>query len=285
MRQPESSPFVAALVFSIVLHAMVLAIRFNLPQKIAKVFPQAPLEVILVNAKSNKFDQHAKSLAQVNLDGGGESSSGRAASPLISSEINQIGDALDTSNPSQIKSMQQEQSVLMSAVYRQIAAIPLPNPQRNETAQEYVQHEKKRQALLKLLAEIEANVHLENIRPKKRFISPSTKEVAYAAYYDAMRRSIEKQGTIHFPEQNGKKLYGNLTMTITISSNGQLLNTEIIRSSGDPLLDKYAALIVWSTTPFGQFSQSMRAQADQIVVVTHFKFGRDNTVETRAVSG
>ena len=53
---------------------------------------------------------------------------------------------------------------------------------------------------MKLLAEIERRINEENARPKKRYISPSTREEVYAIYYDALRRKIEERGTQNFPE-------------------------------------------------------------------------------------
>ena len=43
-------------------------------------------------------------------------------------------------------------------------------------------------------------------------ISPSTREAVYAIYYDGLRRKVEDKGTENFPEQAGKKLYGELVM-------------------------------------------------------------------------
>ena len=51
-------------------------------------------------------------------------------------------------------------------------------------------------------------------------------------YYDKMRRTIEYRGTLNFPEAAGKKIYGQLTMVIAVDSRGQLLSTEVARSSG-----------------------------------------------------
>lgn len=42
--------------------------------------------------------------------------------------------------------------------------------------------EEKRLQLIKMLVEIEKRINAENARPKKRYISPSTKEAVYAVY-------------------------------------------------------------------------------------------------------
>jgi protein TonB len=138
--------------------------------------------------------------------------------------------------------------------------------------------------LVNLLAEIERRINKENARPKKRYISPSTREAVYAVYYDALRRSIEDRGTENFPQSKGKKLYGELTMVITVNHDGRVLDTEIVSSSGNSTLDKQAAAVARTAGPFGSFSKDMRRQADQIVVVSRFRFTRDETLETKVSS-
>ncbi|MBI3531357.1 MAG: TonB family protein, partial [Burkholderiales bacterium] len=118
-------------------------------------------------------------------------------------------------------------------------------------------------------------------RPKKRYISPATREEVYAIYYDQLRRSIEDRGTENFPEAGGKKLYGELTMMVTVNHDGRVLATEVVESSGNRTLDRRAQAIAKSAGPFGAFSQAMRRQAEQIVVVSRFRFTRDQTLETR----
>ena len=134
---------------------------------------------------------------------------------------------------------------------------------------------------MKLLAEIERRINEENARPKKRYVSPATREEVYAVYYDKLRRAIEDKGTDNFPSAGGKKLYGELTMLVTVNFNGWVLATEIVDSSGNPTLDRRAEMIARSAGPFGAFNEEMRRRADQILVVSRFKFTRDETLETK----
>ena len=119
----------------------------------------------------------------------------------------------------------------------------------------------------------------ENARPKKRYISPATREAVYAAYYDRLRRSIENRGTENFPTQGGHKIYGELTMIVTVNHDGRVLGTEVVSGSGNPVLDRRAAAIARAAGPFGPFSAAMRKESDQILVVSRFRFTRDETLE------
>ena len=91
-----------------------------------------------------------------------------------------------------------------------------------------------------MLAEIERRINEENARPKKRYISPSTREEVYAIYYDGLRRKIEDKGTHNFPEVAGRKLYGELTMVVTVNFDGKVLDTEVVETSGTLALDRRA---------------------------------------------
>ena len=51
---------------------------------------------------------------------------------------------------------------------------------------------------MRMLAEIERRVN-GRTRPKKRYISPATREEIYALCYDGLRRKIEERGTRNFP--------------------------------------------------------------------------------------
>jgi protein TonB len=136
---------------------------------------------------------------------------------------------------------------------------------------------------VKTLAEIEKRINEENQRPKKRYISPATREEVYAIYYDELRRKIEDRGTSNFPETGGRKLYGELTMIITVNHTGNVLHTEVVQPSGNPTLDRRAQAIVRGLE-FGRFSDAMRRRADQIVVVSRFRFTRDETLKTQLSS-
>ena len=70
---------------------------------------------------------------------------------------------------------------------------------------------------------------------------------------DALRRRIEERGTRDFPEAHGRKLYGELTMNITVDAAGRLLEADIVRGSGNALLDRRAVAIVQRAAPFARF--------------------------------
>ncbi|WP_312587540.1 energy transducer TonB [Comamonas terrigena] len=273
------SPLSIALGVSVAVHAVLLSVRFVAPEQFNRVFQDTPLEVILVNAHTQERPEKAQAIAQAALAGGGDAAQGRATSPMPYSAITAIGDDFEN-RQREIDAMQEQQSVLLTQLRKQLATLPQQDPTPQASSKQATQEQERRQQLVKLLAEIEKRINEENARPKKRYISPATREEVYAVYYDALRRKVEDKGTENFPEQAGKKLYGELTMILTVNHDGKVLATEVVQGSGNRQLDTRAEAIARAAGPYGHFGPAMRAKADQIAVVSRFKFTRDQTLQT-----
>ena len=272
------SPLTIALAVSALVHGGLLAVRLVDPQAFDRVFTDSPLEVILVNAKSNEAPLKAQAIAQANLAGGGEAFTGRATSPLPPSPSTEAGDASEDTRK-QIEQLQEVQQQLLAQVRREVALLPAPDPRRDQGNPTERAQEERRRHLTELLAEIEKRINEENARPKKRYISPATREEIYAVYYDTLRRKIEERGTRNFPEYQGKKLYGELTMNVTVDAGGRVVETEVVRHSKSKILDRRAVAIVMAAAPFGPFTAAMRRKADQVVITSRFKFTREDGLE------
>jgi protein TonB len=72
-------------------------------------------------------------------------------------------------------------------------------------------------------------------------------------------------------------------MVITVNHTGTVLDTEVVQTSGNTTLDRRAQAIVRGLG-FGRFNEAMRQRADQIVVVSRFRFTRDATLQTQMSS-
>jgi len=268
-----------ALLLSLAAHAALLMVRFADPERFNRIFQDTPLEVILVNSRSGEAPAKAQAIAQANLAGGGDAVQGRATSPLPPSALIETGNASEEARR-QVEQLQETQAQLLAQLRREMAVLPQPDPKRDSGTPEAQAQEERRRQLIQLLAEIEKRINEENARPKKRYISPATREEVYALYYDQLRRKIEDRGTRNFPEQQGKKLYGELTMNVTIDTEGRVVETEVVRASKSAVLDRRAVAIVQAAAPFGPFSSAMRAKADQLVITSRFRFTRDEGLET-----
>lgn len=271
-----------ALGFSVAVHAALLGWRWFDPIGFDKAMSQIPLEVILVNAKSSEAPDRAQAYAQHNLQGGGESADARqrVTTPLPPSPNAAGGEDVADAHR-QVAQLQEVQNQLLAQVRRELAALPPPDPRRATTLEQDQADQARRRQLLDLLGEIEKRINEENSRPKKRYLSPATREASEALYYDRFRRKVERVGTENFPTANGKRLYGELVMLVWVNKKGEVVETEIASSSGKPALDRRAEAIVRKAGPFGEFPEQMRLRADLWAIASRFKFTRDAGVEAR----
>lgn len=280
LRALHLSTLQVALLISVGVHAALLTVRFVDPQAFDRVFRDTPLEVVLVNARADEAPTQAQAIAQSNLAGGGESAEPvRATSPLPPTAFVDAGDSIEEARR-RVEAMQEQQQQLLAQIRRELAVLPVQDPARQASDPEQEAQEERRRQLLDLLAQIERRINEENARPRKRYISPSTREAAYALYYDHLRRRIEERGTRQFPEHGGRKLYGELTMIVTVDAQGRVLETEVVQGSNNSRLDRQAEAIVRAASPFGPFTDEMRRRADQIVVVSRFRFTREEGLQT-----
>ena len=270
-----------ALGLSVLLHAALLTIRFVDPEGFKRVFQDTTLDVVLVNAESDEKPEKPQALAQATLAGGGEAADKRMVStPLPPAPVESPGDSAVNENQRRIDSMLEQQEQLLAQVRQQLATMPKVDPQKLNQDPEAQAQEERRQQLQKLLAAIERRVEEENSRPRKRYLSPATLGTTYAVYYDEMRRRIEAEGTANFPQVAGRKLYGELLMSLLINHDGRILDARVTRSSGNRNLDRLAEIIASRAAPFGNFTAAMRKDTDRFDVTARFKFTHEQTLET-----
>lgn len=271
-----------ALGVSALLHAVVLTTRFVDPQSFDRIFKDTPLEVILVNAKSNAKPEFANAIAQASLLGGGQFEKGRATSPLPPSALTDLGDSAEDAQK-KVDVLQEQQTLLLAHLKKQLASMPPPDLKAASNDIQRAEREEKRKQLVNLLAEIEKRINEENARPKKRYTSPATREGVEAIYLSKFIDKVETLGTQNFPSLAGKKLYGELIMVIHLNAKGEILETEIAQSSGHQSLDRIAQAIVKAGAPYGNFTPAMLKEFQIIVTPRRFEFKRNETLETQTV--
>ena len=290
----QDRTLVIAVVISLLVHALLLAVRFAAPEPVRFKPVDPGLEVILVNARHEKKPVKAEALAQANLDGGGNADAGRAKSPLPNLKKSEDGDNIKAARR-RVAELEQQQKVLAQNAKRTRTTAPKTTPQESPnptppTPAAPDDNENSR-ALARAEAEINRQIEDYNKRPRKTQITPSTREVGYAMYYSQLQKRIENIGTLNFPQQNGKKLYGELVIYIPVFQDGTIYEKEggprVERPSGNPALDEAALRIVRRAAPFGRFPENMRTTGRDDVweIITRFKFTRDNAVQTELRGG
>jgi protein TonB len=266
---------VMALTVSIGLHMTVLAVRFVDPEFLRVKTTDPPLEIILVNARSDTRPLKPEALAQANLDGGGTHETGRRSSPLPDTQRVTDGDALDSARRL-VEQLEEEQKKLLTAFKETLQMRPIP---RRESAQEAPQpgtlDEPTREQLARAQAEIAKQVSDYQKRPRKHHFMPSTSEYRYARYVEDWRARVEKVGNDHYPEEARGRLYGALRMTVAVRKDGSVVEAVVEKSSGSPVLDRAARRIVNMAAPFPPFPPEIARDTDVLEITRTWVFTND----------
>ncbi len=266
---------VMALTVSIGLHMTVLAVRFIDPDFLRVRSTDPPLEIILVNARSEVRPGKAEALAQANLDGGGSNEAGRRTSPLPNSQQLQDGDALDSARRL-VEQLEEEQKKLLTALRDSLQMRPLP---LKESAAEAVQpgssDDETRERLARAQAEIAKQVSDYQKRPRKHHFMPSTSEYRYARYVEDWRARVERIGNENYPDDARGKVYGVLRMTVAVRKDGSVVEAAVDKSSGSPVLDRAARRIVNMAAPFPPFPPEIARDTDVLEITRTWIFTND----------
>ena len=109
-----------ALLFSLGVHALLLAVRFVDPEGFNRVFENTALDVVLVNTQSDEKPVKAQAIAQHNLAGGGDAADARAmaTTPLPNTGQESIGVDVIDENQRRIDAMKEQQEQLLAQVRR-----------------------------------------------------------------------------------------------------------------------------------------------------------------------
>ena len=275
---------VGALIASLVLHAVALAIHFS-PLDLRSLADKGPpLEVALVNARSPNKPTKADILAQANLDGGGNTDQDRRAKtplPVLPRESAQN----DVSIASQkVQALEQQTRELLTRLRSQPVAAAQQKPIEaaeatdSPTANELMQRTIE---AMRLEAQIAKDMDAYQKRPKRRFVGARAEEYRFARYVEDWRSKVERVGNLNYPEAaRVNKLYGSLVLTVSIRSDGTIENVEVNKSSGKRILDAAAVKIVQMSGPYAPFPSDIRRDTDILHITRTWTFAKGDELRS-----
>ena len=256
---------------------VILGINFEMLDPPAADDAPPTLEVILVEPNdTNKKNEEADFLGQSAHEGGGNTqersrpTTQRAAS---NSPIPVEGNA-DLMQPLQVANNKAGQQEVLSTYLGEYQVQNQDNPDRDQASQTTAAQLMMRgQEIARLSAEIADSQAIYSKRLKHRTISANTKEFRDAEYLDGWRRRVEYIGNLNYPEEAKlRRISGILVLDVAINVDGTIRHVDVLRSSGQKLLDDAAVRIVRSAAPFAALPAAMRQDTDILHITRTWVF-------------
>ena len=243
----------ATMVLSLLVHGMlVLGLGFALDDA-APMLPT--LDVILTETTSPLTQAQADFLAQATNQGGGEHD--RTHRPR-DDQAGLVAQAESGVAPIEMRaqspSAQPPPQARTVASTRGEEALPAPDPtpQADDSALPRGPEKVERDlAMARLAAEIHLRSERYAKRPKRKFVSASTQEWAYASYLRNWVDRVQRVGNLNYPDEaRRRQLAGELVISVAIRRDGTVERADILRSSGTRLLDDAALRIARLAEPY-----------------------------------
>jgi len=270
-----------ALFTSILVHMVViLGVTFSAPR--IRLPGSESLEITLVQTRSDKAPTHAQFLAQSNQDGGGSSETRDIArSPLPVQEMSDQNSRMPLAQPEpqrRVNTLNDLIALITGEQARRAVATREPRPEKKE---ERVKPERmglpernaREAERARLNAEINRSFQEYQKMPRHKYLNARTQEYKYAAYMDAWRAKVERVGNLNYPEQAKRQgIAGSLVLDVAINPDGSLQGVQVLRPSGQKVLDDAAVRIVELAAPYAALPADMRADIDVLHITRTWKF-------------
>ena len=281
-RPPPPDPIGATLLFSLVLHGIVL---FGIGFRMERSQPELPtLDVTLVQVTNGQTPHKAEFLAQTNNQGGGDRDQAARPAELFSGQLPKPTPGIaplpvDAATPSPQQASLEHRLTTTGQGHFEIgsdtAHEPTDQPSTDDDKELRIQQE-----MAQLAAEIRHQREAYAKRPKKKFIDASTKEYAYAAYERFWADRVERIGNLNYPgTARERHLRGEVVLTVTLTRNGNVKAIDIVHGSGQELLDRATVQIVRLAAPFPPIPS--HEQVDELYITRTWVYGPGDVLSDR----
>lgn len=261
----------------ILLGIIVLGISFGRDDA-APVTPT--LDVILTETASRTPPERADFLAQANHQGGGDSEESQRPREPVSAPVPKLDEGI-APVPIRAQSPRPQEATPMPVLTTTAASaeaaprerpavetLPTPLPLGQQLLEQQME-------MARLAAEVERRQAQYAKRPKRKFVSASTQEYAYAQYLRTWVERVERVGNANYPERaRVERLDGRLVMTVAVRRDGSIESVVLNTPSRHELLNQAARRIVALAEPFDTLPQ--RAERVDVLHITrtwHFRNG------------
>lgn len=239
------------------------------------------IETTVASARVNEDVDDAETFAAVSQVGGGLADDPeplRSPLPLLDDPRTQLEQVANAAREAAERGLRETfvyvelpEALALSLRERPTVDAPAEDAPENEGAEAMVRSP--------LAAQFDPELSAGERLPRQKFISSRTREHKYASYMEAWRSQVEQVGNANYPEEaRERRLSGNLVLTVAIRADGSIGEIDVIRSSGQKVLDDAAMRIVMMAAPFTAFPEDIREEADVIHITRTWQFEHNSAL-------
>lgn len=267
-------PMTVGVCVSVALHAALLALRFAEPDPLARAASDSRLEVVLVNARTERRPERPEVRAQVDLEAGGDRELGRPASTLPASARVEDGTGL-VEQRRRAEAFVEQQRRLLEAAHGAPARLD-PDPSARRAAQvPGLDREEVERAIARLQAQLDDEISDGARRPRRLTYGVNAVGVNYARYVDDWARRVERIGTEQYPDEARGRLYDAMLVGVEIDRSGNVVDLVLHNPSRHEVLNRAVRRVVLSGAPYPRFTPEMARDGETLRIVRIWHFTND----------
>ncbi|HLS05984.1 MAG TPA: TonB family protein [Wenzhouxiangella sp.] len=265
----------AAIAVTVVIHAAVIGlVNFDWPGRGPADVP-ASLDVVLVDWATEEAPEDPDFLAQVSQRGGGDSDVVERPAESAASMPADMLSELEQQRREAAERVPQEQVDELVAVDDDSAAPELREQMEDseDTGLSAVELMSQSRSVARNSVEHLSEAVDYPSRPKRKFVSASTREHLYASYMRSWVSKVERVGNMNYPEQARRQgLAGALVLSVDVLKDGSVNQIRLLKSSGYDVLDEAAIRIVRLSAPFAPLPEEIRREYDVLTITRTWQF-------------
>lgn len=237
------------------------------------------MEITLSRFEDAEKPKEADFLAETNQLGSGTlEEKAQVTSPIQAQQYHQVEQTASSPAPKKDKVQVKEKQVV-NTVSAERSRPTLFDRVMEDARPEELQARKSILERSLEIAQLEADFDRQQQnyakRPRvTRLTAASTMKAVDSQYVSHVVKKIERIGSLNFPEEAGKRLYGKPRVSISIYSDGTIKDVKVLQSSGNLVLDSETINIVYRAEPFAPFPKSVRKERDVLELIRTFSYNK-----------
>lgn len=265
----------AAIAITVVVHAAVIGlVNFDWPGRGPADVP-ASLDVVLVDWETEEVPEDPDFLAQVSQRGGGDSDTVERPAETSASTPADVLSEFEQQKQEAAERVPEEQVDELVAVEddRMMPELQEQTEDSSDAGLSAAELMSQSRSVARNSVEHLSETVDYPSRPKRKFVSASTREHMYASYMRSWVSKVERVGNMNYPEQARQQgLAGGLVLSVDVLKDGSVNRIRLLKSSGYDILDEAAIRIVRLSAPFAPLPEEIRREYDVLTITRTWQF-------------